>query len=147
MRAGGCFGVAGRRSGDRILPLLAGDLTPKPRLRSRGHGDKTHSFFSSAEKNGGVGRNWWNDLPPRPLPYFPPSTEPPAHVFARAAQRIGWRLEAYPIAAVGPGGEELTIDGASSATEDADNVLVISSGLHGVEGFFGSAVQTMVLEQ
>ena len=41
----------------------------------------------------------------------------------------------------------MTIDVASSATEDADNVLVISSGLHGVEGFFGSAVQTMVLEQ
>ena len=56
-------------------------------------------------------------------------------------------LEAYPIAAVGPGGDELTIDVASSATEDADNVLVISSGLHGVEGFFGSAVQTMVLER
>ena len=73
--------------------------------------------------------------------------QPPAHVFARAAQRIDWRLEAYPIEAVGPGGEELTIDGVSSATEDADNVLVISSGLHGVEGFFGSAVQTMVLEQ
>ncbi|MBL6829928.1 MAG: DUF2817 domain-containing protein [Pirellulales bacterium] len=66
--------------------------------------------------------------------------------FRKAAQRIGWRLEAYPIAAVGPGGDELTIDVASSATEDADNVLVISSGLHGVEGFFGSAVQTMVLE-
>ena len=41
----------------------------------------------------------------------------------------------------------MTIDVASSATEDADNVLVISSGLHGVEGFFGSAVQTMVLER
>ena len=67
--------------------------------------------------------------------------------FREAAQRLGWRLEAHPIEAVGPGGEELTIDVACSATEDADNVLVISSGLHGVEGFFGSAVQTVLLER
>jgi hypothetical protein len=67
--------------------------------------------------------------------------------FRAAAQRLDWRLEAHPIEAVGPSGEELTIDVACSATEEADNVLVISSGLHGVEGFFGSAVQTALLEQ
>lgn len=66
--------------------------------------------------------------------------------FREVAQRLDWRLETYPIEAVGPDGEELTIDVACSAAEDADNVLVISSGLHGVEGFFGSAVQTALLE-
>jgi hypothetical protein len=67
--------------------------------------------------------------------------------FREAAQHLGWQLEAHPIETAGPSGEKLTIDVACSANEDADNVLVISSGLHGVEGFFGSAVQTALLKQ
>lgn len=78
---------------------------------------------------------------------FPADYEEARERFREAAQHLDWRLEAHPIEAVGPSGEPLTIDVACSATEDADNVLVISSGLHGVEGFFGSAVQTALLEQ
>jgi Protein of unknown function (DUF2817) len=61
--------------------------------------------------------------------------------FRAAAERIGWRLEAHPIPGTGPNGEELTIDAAISPHSTAERVLVVSSGLHGVEGPVGSAVQ------
>ena len=67
--------------------------------------------------------------------------------FRQAASRLGWQLEAHPIDARGPRGEELTIDVACSSAGDPERVLVVSSGVHGVEGFFGSAVQTALLEQ
>ncbi len=67
--------------------------------------------------------------------------------FRQAASRLGWQLEAQPIGAPGPGGEPLTIDIASSTTGDAQRTLVVSSGVHGVEGFFGSAVQVALLER
>ena len=66
--------------------------------------------------------------------------------FRKAASRLGWRLEAHPVGASGPHGEELTID-VGSSTGNAERVLVVSSGIHGVEGFFGSAVQIALLEE
>ena len=66
--------------------------------------------------------------------------------FRQAASSLGWQLEAHPIDAAGPRGEELTIDVAYSSTGGPGRVLVVSSGLHGVEGFFGSAVQVALLE-
>jgi hypothetical protein len=67
--------------------------------------------------------------------------------FRHAASHLGWQLEAHPIGAVGPGGEELAFDVGYSPGGDPERVLVISSGVHGVEGFFGSAVQVALLEQ
>lgn len=67
--------------------------------------------------------------------------------FRQAASSLGWRLEAYPIGVAGPGGEELTFDVGCSPGGDPESVLVVSSGVHGVEGFFGSAVQVALLEQ
>ena len=67
--------------------------------------------------------------------------------FRAAASRLGWELEAHSINAKSPNGEELTIEAALSPGKDSDRVLIISSGLHGVEGFFGSAVQSGLLEQ
>ena len=61
--------------------------------------------------------------------------------------RLGWQLETYPIDAKGPRGEDLTIDVGVSRHGDPDRVLVLSSGVHGVEGFFGSAVQVALLER
>ena len=66
--------------------------------------------------------------------------------FRQAASRLGWRLEAHRIDVAGPRGEELTLDVASSSG-DPERVLVVSSGIHGVEGFFGSAVQVALLEE
>jgi hypothetical protein len=67
--------------------------------------------------------------------------------FRHAASRLGWQLEAYPISETGPRGEELTIDVGCSQYGDPERTLVLSSGVHGVEGFFGSAVQVALLEK
>jgi len=67
--------------------------------------------------------------------------------FREVATRLDWQLEAHPIGAAGPSGEELTVDVACSRGGDPERVLVLSSGIHGVEGFFGSAVQIALLEQ
>lgn len=58
-----------------------------------------------------------------------------------AARQHGAVHEAWPIHAAGPAGESLCIDYLRFGAPKAPRVLVISSGLHGVEGYFGSAVQ------
>ncbi len=65
--------------------------------------------------------------------------------FRVAAAQRGWWQGDYPIDARGPGGEQLSIDVAMSSREPCERALVVSSGLHGVEGFFGSAVQLAAL--
>src|SRR5437588_12273307 len=67
--------------------------------------------------------------------------------FRARASRLGWALSALPIGSVGPQGEELTIDVALSPHPKASKAVVISSGLHGVEGYFGSAVQLALLDR
>ncbi|MBV6508565.1 MAG: hypothetical protein JJLCMIEE_01629 [Acidimicrobiales bacterium] len=42
----------------------------------------------------------------------------------------------------GPDGEELAIDVARCGSDDAERVVVVASGTHGVEGFAGSMLQT-----
>ena len=66
--------------------------------------------------------------------------------FRQAATRLGWTLEEHLIGQTGPNGEDLTIDIASSANDNPERTLAASSGVHGVEGFFGSAVQLALLE-
>jgi hypothetical protein len=66
--------------------------------------------------------------------------------FRTLAAARGFRLEAYSIGREGPSGEDLTIDAAILGDERPERAVVMSSGLHGVEGFFGSAVQTALLE-
>jgi hypothetical protein len=78
---------------------------------------------------------------------FSPDYARARHRFRQAASRAGWSLEAHPIGVAGPTGGELTIDVACSPTQGTDKSLIVSSGLHGVEGFFGSAVQLGLLEQ
>ncbi|HLW68054.1 MAG TPA: M14 family metallopeptidase [Gemmataceae bacterium] len=78
---------------------------------------------------------------------FSPDYETARARFREAADRLGWTLHAYPIGSNGPKGENLTIDVAVSSPTKKNCVLVLSSGLHGVEGFFGSAVQLAFLER
>jgi hypothetical protein len=59
--------------------------------------------------------------------------------FREAALAAGFELSAYPIGARGPDGSELTMDVARRGA--GERALVVSSGLHGIEGYFGSAVQ------
>jgi len=65
--------------------------------------------------------------------------------FLRAAERRGAVCCAYPIGLRGPRGEELCVDVAYVGPHEPDAVLVVSSGLHGVEGFAGSAIQHQLL--
>lgn len=51
------------------------------------------------------------------------------------------------LAAKGPGDSELGIDVARLGAPDAARVLLHSSGLHGVEGYAGSAIQLATLER
>jgi hypothetical protein len=67
--------------------------------------------------------------------------------FRSAAIATGASLEALPIHATGPRGEVLTIDAARVGPADAARTVVVSSGLHGVEGYYGSAVQLQLLER
>lgn len=67
--------------------------------------------------------------------------------FRQAVTELGWELRSHPIAAAGPDGLELTRDVAFSPAGDSNRTLLLSSGLHGVEGFFGSAVQIGLLQQ
>ena len=67
--------------------------------------------------------------------------------FIEAAERAGWRREVHDIGVTGPAGESLGIDTALLGNPFPENVVIVSSGLHGVEGFFGSAVQLAFLEQ
>src|SRR5262249_22286755 len=56
--------------------------------------------------------------------------------------------ESLPIAERGPASEELTIDVALFPLDaSAPSALVVTSGLHGIEGYVGSALQTALLEQ
>jgi hypothetical protein len=78
---------------------------------------------------------------------FSPDYSSARERFRQAASRLGWQLEAYPLSDIGPRGEELTIDVGWSQNGDPEKTLVLSSGVHGVEGFFGSAVQVALLER
>lgn len=62
--------------------------------------------------------------------------------FAAASRAVNARIASYPITAAA----DLLIDVAIFGAADAPT-LVISSGLHGIEGFFGSAVQLALLQR
>ncbi len=67
--------------------------------------------------------------------------------FRSAATALGAEQEAHELHATGPRGEVLTIDAARIGPERPEQLVVVSSGLHGVEGYFGSAVQLQLLER
>lgn len=67
--------------------------------------------------------------------------------FRQTAAAVNCVVESFPIDALGPGDQPLTIDIARIGREDAEKLIIVSSGLHGIEGFFGSAVQLAWFEQ
>lgn len=67
--------------------------------------------------------------------------------FRAAARQAGGRLDSLPIDAKGPEGQELSVDIAWFGAKQPRRALVHSSGLHGVEGFAGSAIQIQLLNQ
>ncbi|MBL8794424.1 MAG: DUF2817 domain-containing protein [Planctomycetia bacterium] len=81
------------------------------------------------------------------LAYFSPDYATARQRFLQAATQLGGQLAAHPVAGTGPTGEPLTIDICQLPGENTERLLLISSGLHGVEGFVGSAVQLALLER
>jgi predicted deacylase len=61
--------------------------------------------------------------------------------FRHAAESVDLPYEAHPIAASGPQGQVLTIENLRIGKPRADRVLLLLSGVHGVEGFLNSALQ------
>jgi Protein of unknown function (DUF2817) len=83
----------------------------------------------------------------RSAAFFSPDYATAKRRFREIAVRAGARLEALPLTATGPNSEELSIDIAWLGSRTPQRALVHSSGLHGVEGFAGSAVQLELLER
>jgi hypothetical protein len=67
--------------------------------------------------------------------------------FRAASSSFGYQHTSYSIDQVSPTHEELTIDVAIGGSSNPQRAVVISSGLHGVEGFLGSAIQLALLEE
>ncbi len=61
--------------------------------------------------------------------------------FREAALDVHAQVDTHAVDAVGPSGEALAIDVAWIGAREPRGAVVVTSGLHGVEGFFGSAVQ------
>ena len=74
--------------------------------------------------------------------WFSPSYAVARDRFRAAASARGFRVESHRAIE----GEDLTVDVAFGGDEGAAGRVVVSSGLHGVEGFVGSAIQLALIE-
>jgi len=79
-------------------------------------------------------------------PYFSPEFTTAQRRFRAAVAAHQGRLDVLRLASKGPQGEELTIDIGWFGAANPQRMLIHSSGLHGVEGFAGSAIQLRCLE-
>ena len=78
--------------------------------------------------------------------FFSPSYLVARQRFRKAATSTGAALTQHPIKTTEPN-QNLTIDVATIGSSDPTWTVVITSGLHGIEGFFGSAIQLAWLTQ
>ena len=72
---------------------------------------------------------------------FSPTYDVARQRFLEAARNVRAQTASYPIDQVGPTGESLSVDVAWVGAREPTQAVIVTSGLHGVEGFFGSAVQ------
>jgi hypothetical protein len=79
--------------------------------------------------------------------YFAPDYQTTRRRFRDAVVAGRGRLDSLPLSARGLSGEELAIDIGWFGAPHPRRVFVHSSGLHGVEGYAGSAIQLQWLEQ
>ncbi len=79
--------------------------------------------------------------------HFPPDYASGRRAFLAAAEAARAVLGAHPLAERGPDEEELALDTAYLGPEAPARLLVVSSGIHGVEGYAGSALQHQLLTQ
>jgi predicted deacylase len=67
--------------------------------------------------------------------------------FRQAAEHVRQEADPHPITAIGPQGQALTVDTVCLGAARPARGLVVMSGVHGVEGFVGSALQCDLLER
>jgi len=67
--------------------------------------------------------------------------------FSKAARTAGAKLERLKLQARGPQGEELSLETAIIGNPKSEKIVLHTSGIHGVEGYAGSAVQVTALEK
>jgi hypothetical protein len=77
--------------------------------------------------------------------------EPFAHTYAEARAKFlaaanGTQIESHPEPLRGLELESLAMDVARVGADDADALLIVSSGCHGVEGYCGSGAQVALLQ-
>lgn len=77
--------------------------------------------------------------------YFPTDYFAARTMFRTRAQSA--EQNSYSIAATGPNGEVLSIDSAYLGNPAPRQLLIITSGIHGVEGYVGSALQQLWLAE
>ena len=65
--------------------------------------------------------------------------------FLAAAQAAGLYVTSYPLHLLGRDGEVLAVDAAWQGPRKAPKLLLLTSGVHGVEGYCGSGAQTALL--
>lgn len=82
---------------------------------------------------------------PRFLLPFSPDYFSARNRFRHAGEGFGNALESLPITPRGPQGQELSLDVVHLKQGRPEATLILSSGLHGSEGIFGSAVQIAAL--
>ena len=80
-----------------------------------------------------------------PADYFSANYQEARLKFFDSVQLKGGHSDSYKSKLAGPNNEHLSIDVAIFGPEKPTNILVLSSGTHGVEGFVGSAIQTGLL--
>ncbi|MEX2315829.1 MAG: M14 family metallopeptidase [Pirellulales bacterium] len=78
--------------------------------------------------------------------YYSPDYFTARKRFVAAAARLEFAHHALPIDAPSPNAEPLSIDVAVAGAAKPQKAVVVSSGVHGVEGLFGSAVQLAFLD-
>lgn len=82
------------------------------------------------------------------LMLFAPDYASARQRFCDLARQAGAQMERHTHPSLlGPAGESLSVDVARLGAEHPQRLLLISSGVHGIEGFVGSAVQSAVLAQ
>src|SRR3982751_782942 len=83
----------------------------------------------------------------RPSACFSPDFFTARARFRSAVVACNGRLDTLPLAQKGPCGEDLGIDIGWFGAPRPRRVFVHSSGVHGVEGYAGSAIQLQWLER
>ena len=78
-------------------------------------------------------------------PHFSSSYEEARLKFTNAVESRDQSVTSIQNPVAGPNGEALTLDYSTFGPKEAENLLVIVSGSHGVEGFAGSGIQTSLI--